>query len=50
MSGNSSYYGTIDRKFNTHEWQNPEKVMTVREWPMAWIGIDGDTIASQEQF
>ena len=49
MPGSTSYYSTPDRKFNTHRWENPHKVMTAREWPTAWIGIDGDEAVSEER-
>ena len=49
MSGTTSYYSTTERKFNTHSWENANKVMTAREWPTAWIGIDGDEIVSEER-
>ena len=47
--GSTSYYSTHDRKFNTHQWENPEKVLTAREWPTAWIGIDGDEDVNVER-
>mmetsp|Transcript_4121 Transcript_4121/g.9159 ORF Transcript_4121/g.9159 Transcript_4121/m.9159 type:complete len:540 (-) Transcript_4121:676-2295(-) len=42
MPGTASYYSQTDRKLNTHKWENPSKVMTAREWPTAWVRIDGD--------
>ena len=42
MSGRTSYYSTPDRKFNTHKWVDPENSIIAREWPTAWVGIDGD--------
>jgi len=48
MPGTTSYYSTPDRKLNTHKWEIPHKVMTAREWPTAWIGIDGDEVVSEE--
>ena len=47
--GSTSYYSTHDRKFNTHQWENPGKVLTAREWPTAWIGIDGDEDVNVER-
>lgn len=49
MSGTTSFYSTPDRKLNTHKWQNHSKILTAREWPEAWIGIDGDTAVFEEQ-
>ena len=49
MSGITSFYSTPDRKYNTHKWENPEKVLTAREWPTAWIGIDGEKVVAEEQ-
>jgi hypothetical protein len=49
MPGSTSYYSTPDRKFNTHRWENPRKVITAREWPTAWIGIDGDEAVNEER-
>lgn len=40
--GNTSYYGQLDRKFSMHHWESPDKVLTAREWPTGWVGIDGD--------
>jgi len=48
MSGATSYYSQPDRKFNTHKWEIPHKVLTAREWPTAWVGIDGDEVVSEE--
>lgn len=48
MPGSASYYSTPDRKYNTHKWEYPQKVMTAREWPIAWLGIDGDERISEE--
>lgn len=48
FSGKTSFYASKDRKYNTHKWEDPEKVMTAREWPTGWVGIDGDEIATQE--
>jgi len=47
MSGTTSFYSTPDRKLNTHKWQNHSKILTAREWPEAWIGIDGDAAETQ---
>ena len=49
MSGTTSFYSTPDRKLNTHKWQNHSKILTAREWPEAWIGIDGDAAVFEEQ-
>jgi len=49
MPGTTSYYSSPDRKFNTHKWEIPHKVMTAREWPTAWVGIDGDEVVSEER-
>ncbi|KAL7428026.1 hypothetical protein ACHAXH_002252 [Discostella pseudostelligera] len=49
MPGSTSYYSTPERKFNTHTWVNPHKVMTAREWPTAWVGIDGDENVREER-
>jgi len=49
MSGTTSFYSTPDRKLNTHKWQNHSKILTAREWPTAWIGIDGDEALFEEQ-
>mmetsp|Transcript_7537 Transcript_7537/g.16351 ORF Transcript_7537/g.16351 Transcript_7537/m.16351 type:complete len:658 (+) Transcript_7537:255-2228(+) len=46
--GKTSFYASKDRKYNTHKWEDPEKVMTAREWPTGWVGIDGDEIATEE--
>jgi hypothetical protein len=48
MSGTTSYYSTPDRKFNTHKWVDPEKDLIAREWPTAWVGIDGDIAVHSE--
>jgi hypothetical protein len=40
--GNSSYYGQPDRLLSMHTWEDPDKVLTAREWPVGWVGIDGD--------
>ena len=48
MPGSTSYYSTPERKFNTHTWVDPNKVMTAREWPIAWVGIDGDEDVREE--
>ena len=42
LPGNTSYYGQDDRKLSMHKWENPVKVLTAREWPTGWVGIDGD--------
>ncbi|KAL9191271.1 hypothetical protein ACHAXT_000977 [Thalassiosira profunda] len=49
MRGASSYYSTPDRKFNTHKWEDASKVLTAREWPTAWVGIDGDEVVTEER-
>ena len=49
MPGSTSYYSTPERKFNTHTWVDPHKVMTAREWPIAWVGIDGDGDVREER-
>ena len=49
ISGRASYYSDPERKINTHSWTNPSKVMTAREWPVCWVGIDGDEVVSKEQ-
>ncbi|KAL7459060.1 hypothetical protein ACHAWC_010805 [Mediolabrus comicus] len=48
LSGTTSYYSTPDRKYNTHEWADPEKIIIAREWPTAWVGIDGDVAIHSE--
>ena len=48
MSGRTSFYSTTDRKYNTHKWEHPQKVLTAREWPVAWIGIDGEEAVTKE--
>eukprot|EP00574_Skeletonema_japonicum_P000644 CAMPEP_0201741772 /NCGR_PEP_ID=MMETSP0593-20130828/46982_1 /ASSEMBLY_ACC=CAM_ASM_000672 /TAXON_ID=267983 /ORGANISM="Skeletonema japonicum, Strain CCMP2506" /LENGTH=594 /DNA_ID=CAMNT_0048236111 /DNA_START=117 /DNA_END=1902 /DNA_ORIENTATION=+ len=48
MSGTTSYYSTPDRKYNTHKWENPGNIIIAREWPTAWVGIDGDVAVYSE--
>jgi len=48
MSGTTSYYSQPERNNNTHKWEIPHKVLTAREWPTAWVGIDGDEAVSEE--
>jgi hypothetical protein len=40
--GNASYYGQPERLLSMHKWEDPDKVLTAREWPVGWVGIDGD--------
>ena len=40
--GNTSFYGQPERMLSMHKWENPDKVLTAREWPTGWVGIDGD--------
>ncbi|KAL3785701.1 hypothetical protein HJC23_008734 [Cyclotella cryptica] len=40
--GNTSYYGQPQHKLSMHKWANHEKVLTAREWPSGWFGIDSD--------
>ena len=49
MSGTTSYYSQPERKFNTHQWEIPSKVLTAREWPTGWVGIDGDELINDER-
>lgn len=37
-----SWYGWLPRKEVMHEWLYPEGNLPAREWPLGWIGIDGD--------
>ena len=48
MPGTTSYYSTPDRKYNTHEWVDPSNILIAREWPTAWVGIDGDVAVHSE--
>lgn len=36
MPGTTSYYSSPDRKFNTHKWVDPEKILIAREWVRPW--------------
>jgi hypothetical protein len=45
--GNASFYGQPERMFSMHRWEIPEKVLTAREWPTGWVGIDGDEAINQ---
>mmetsp|Transcript_32765 Transcript_32765/g.78242 ORF Transcript_32765/g.78242 Transcript_32765/m.78242 type:complete len:603 (-) Transcript_32765:25-1833(-) len=49
ITGRASYYSDPERARVTHSWKNPSKVLTAREWPVCWIGIDGDEVVSEEQ-
>lgn len=48
LSGTTSYYSTPDRKYNTHKWVDPGNIIIAREWPTAWVGIDGDVAVYSE--
>uniref|UniRef100_A0A7S2HX61 O-fucosyltransferase family protein n=1 Tax=Helicotheca tamesis TaxID=374047 RepID=A0A7S2HX61_9STRA len=50
MSMKDSYYGSQKYKNALQEWKPHEGTEFSHEWPSGWIGIDGDTVPSQDKF
>ena len=50
MPGATSYYNQPNHKFSTHKFEAPHKGTSIiaREWPIAWVGIDGDANVDKE--
>lgn len=48
MSMKDSWYGWLPRKDIMREWTYPEGNYFAREWPIGWVGIDGDEIQEHE--
>lgn len=44
-----SWYGYTLRKEAMREWTYPEGNYPAREWPIGWIGIDGDELIEHER-
>ena len=55
MSMKDSYYGYLPRKTRLHDWpkdsdlQHPGSIFQF-EWPLGWIGIDGDSDPDETNF
>ena len=43
-----SWYGWLERKDAVREYKYPVGNYGAREWPVGWIGIDGDTLIEHE--
>jgi hypothetical protein len=43
-----SWYGWLERKDAVREYKYPVGNYGAREWPIGWIGIDGDTLIEHE--
>ena len=43
-----SWYGWNERKVEVREWQYPHGNYPAREWPIGWVGIDGDKYVDHE--
>jgi hypothetical protein len=51
MSMNDSYYGYLPKKDVMHEFRDHYSGTTFSyEWPLGWIGIDGDTEPSRDKY
>eukprot|EP00956_Cyclotella_meneghiniana_P004207 scaffold5177_cov73-Cyclotella_meneghiniana.AAC.2 len=46
----NSFYGDLEHKRIMHEWNNVNLDTYAKEWPDAWIGIDGDKHPSKDMF
>uniref|UniRef100_A0A7S1YBV7 Uncharacterized protein n=1 Tax=Grammatophora oceanica TaxID=210454 RepID=A0A7S1YBV7_9STRA len=47
-SMNDSWYSWLERKTVVQNWTYPNGNYPAREWPISWIGIDGDEILEHE--
>ena len=43
-----SWYGWIERKETVRLYKYPVGNYVAREWPVGWVGIDGDTLIEHE--
>ena len=48
ISMKDSWYSWPQRKTKMHTWEYPKGNYYAREWPIAWVGIDGDELVEQE--
>jgi len=46
----SMYYGHPDRWNETHVWRYPKPSYSAREYPLGWVGIDGDDEPDEGDF
>ena len=42
ISMKNSFYGTLDQKYQMHAWAEPRGQGFSLEFPVGWVGIDGD--------
>ena len=49
LSMKDSYYSFLPRKTIMHEWVYPQGNYPAREFPIAWVGIDGDEVIEHER-
>ena len=50
VSMKHSWYSYLPKKTAVHTWDNDTHGLYAFEWPLGWIGIDTDVIASIESF
>jgi hypothetical protein len=48
ISMKHSWYSWSKRRTKMHTWEYPTGNYYAREWPIAWVGIDGDELVEQE--
>eukprot|EP00339_Tiarina_fusa_P022149 CAMPEP_0116997394 /NCGR_PEP_ID=MMETSP0472-20121206/846_1 /TAXON_ID=693140 ORGANISM="Tiarina fusus, Strain LIS" /NCGR_SAMPLE_ID=MMETSP0472 /ASSEMBLY_ACC=CAM_ASM_000603 /LENGTH=637 /DNA_ID=CAMNT_0004696263 /DNA_START=60 /DNA_END=1973 /DNA_ORIENTATION=+ len=44
----NSWYSWLERKNEMQEWKYPSGNLYPREWPIGWVGIDGDEVLEHE--
>jgi hypothetical protein len=49
MTMRNSWYGTLDRKYRMQNFSIPTGNYIGRDWPVGWVGIDGDSVPLGER-
>jgi len=50
MTMKDSWYSFLPKKRALHTWKNDSKFVYSYEWPLGWMGIDGDSVPSKNNF
>jgi len=50
VSGKKMFYSHPDYSYETHKWAYPHSSYSAREYPLGWVGIDGDEEPSESVF
>lgn len=50
ISGKQMYYGYKEYMTETHKWVYPKSSYSAREFPIGWVGIEGDTEPTAKDF